>query len=57
MAPLRGISMMDLKNVEATAIRAVNTNDFQVALKRVKATVDQTELEAYLQWDKAFGCG
>lgn len=57
MGPIREISMKDLQNVKETAVRPVNNNDFQMALKRVKATVNQEELDSYVEWDKTYGCG
>lgn len=57
MGPIRDISMQDLQNVQEAAVRPVNHNDFQMALKRVKATVNQAELESYVEWDKLYGCG
>lgn len=57
MGPIRDISMKDLQDIEENEVRPVNYGDFETALKRVKATVDQSELDAYLQWDKTYGCG
>lgn len=57
MGPIRDISYSDLEHVEETAVRAVQIEDFRLALTRVKATVDQAELESYVNWNKLFGSG
>lgn len=57
LGPIRGYSITDLRSVQGNEVRPVNYSDFEAALKRVKATVDQAQLEAYIQWDKSFGCG
>lgn len=57
LGPIRGYSMSDLQSLRGNEVRPVSFNDFELALQRVKATVDQAELDAYIQWDKAFGCG
>lgn len=57
LGPIRGYSMSDLQSLRGNEVRPVNYQDFELALRRVKATVDHAELEAYFQWDKAFGCG
>lgn len=57
LGPIRDYTMEDLSKVQGSDVRPVNISDFQMALKRVKATVDKAELDAYVQWDNTFGSG
>lgn len=54
---IRGLTRAQLQNVQKNEVRPVNMSDFEMALRRVKPTVDQNDLEEYVQWDKTFGCG
>ena len=38
-------------------MRPVNFSDFEAALKVVKASVSEKDLDLYLDWNKQFGCG
>lgn len=55
--PVRNISLEDFKNVSLNSVRPINHSDFQAALERTKATVDQKELDAYVKWNETFGSG
>lgn len=55
--PLRSLSLKDFNDVEENSVRPVNHNDFESALKRTKASVDQKELDAYVKWNETFGSG
>ena len=53
MVPLRQID--DIANVDIMNIRPVTIEDFKVALKNVKATVKQGDLNYFLEWNDKFG--
>lgn len=53
MMPLR-----DVKNLETVSlkdIRAINVNDFRVAMSQVRASVSEKDLAGYLEWNQKFG--
>ena len=51
--PLREIT--DVQNCELGAIRALNLKDFEEALKNVRASVNQKDLQYFLDWNDAYG--
>lgn len=53
MMPLRQIT--DIVNIEAANIRATNLQDFIEALKNVKASVNQDDLQKFKEWNDKFG--
>eukprot|EP00347_Sterkiella_histriomuscorum_P022391 403330656 len=53
MIPLRQIS--DISNISIDDIRPLDLSDFQEALKNVKASVNQNDLEKYLEWNNQYG--
>ena len=53
MMPLRCIT--DIANIDAAHIRATNLEDFKEALKNVKATVNQDDLQKFKDWNDKYG--
>lgn len=38
-------------------VRPITVEDFKTALQRVRASVSNKDLDAYVQWDKTYGMG
>ncbi|XP_055944911.1 fidgetin-like protein 1 [Argiope bruennichi] len=55
MGPIRCIGPENIKTVSLEQVRPINLNDFMVALKQVRASVAQDDLNYYLEWNKKFG--
>jgi len=53
MIPLRQID--DIANVDIGNIRPIGLDDFKEALKNVKATVNDKDLNKYLTWNDEYG--
>lgn len=53
MIPLRSIE--DIENVDIDNIRPLTLTDFKEAILNVKATVNQSELKKYLEWNDMNG--
>ena len=53
MIPLR--SIMDIANVDINNIRKTELVDFKAALNMVKATVNQDDLQEYMDWNDKYG--
>ncbi len=53
MVPLRSIE--DIENVDVNNIRPVNIKDFKEAIRHVKATVNQKDLQKFLEWNDTYG--
>lgn len=57
MGPIRGISGTSMFTLNQEDVRPINFEDFADALKCVKATVSQKDLNVYAEWDETFGSG
>ncbi|CAH1404287.1 unnamed protein product [Nezara viridula] len=57
LGPIRSIASTDMFQISADEVRPVNIDDFMVALKRVKSSVSDQDLETYLKWDQQYGSG
>lgn len=38
-------------------VRPITVEDFKSALQRVRASVSNKDLDAYIKWDKTYGMG
>lgn len=57
MEPIRSIPHWQMNNVNVNDVRAVNYNDFRVALQRVRSSVSSADLKHYIEWNKTYGSG
>ncbi|GFQ85668.1 fidgetin-like protein 1 [Trichonephila clavata] len=55
MGPIRSIGPENIKTVSLDQVRPINLNDFFDALRQVRASVAQDDLDYYLEWNKKFG--
>ncbi|KAI0219255.1 Fidgetin-like protein 1 [Massospora cicadina] len=53
LGPIR--SIVNFSTVTAEEVRPITRQDFQLALRQVRASVDPGELDLYLQWNSRFG--
>ena len=53
MIPLR--SLTDIANVDINNIRATNLADYITAFRNVKASVNQKDLQHFLDWNDKYG--
>ena len=57
IGPIRSIDYSQIGDVSKEDIRPVDANDFAEALKQVKASVSDKDLDLYKDWDSRFGSG
>eukprot|EP00092_Neocalanus_flemingeri_P017445 GFUD01018870.1.p1 GENE.GFUD01018870.1~~GFUD01018870.1.p1 ORF type:complete len:724 (-),score=245.32 GFUD01018870.1:141-2312(-) len=57
MGPIRSLDFSQIASVRPDQVRPINHQDLLAALKQVKASVGQKDLELYKLWDKQFGAG
>jgi len=57
MGPIRSLDFSQIASVRPDQVRPIIHTDLVAALKQVKASVGQQDLELYKQWDKQFGAG
>lgn len=57
MGPIRSIPFEKLHSIDRNDVRPLLVNDFFDALKRVRASVAQSDLEQYVKWDNTYGSG
>lgn len=55
MGPIRCIGPENIKTVSIDQVRPIILNDFLDALRQVRASVAQDDLNYYLEWNKKFG--
>ncbi|XP_035225881.1 fidgetin-like protein 1 [Stegodyphus dumicola] len=55
MGPIRSIGPENIKTVSLEQVRSINLTDFYDALKQVRASVVQDDLNYYIEWNKKFG--
>lgn len=53
MMPLR--TLEDIENVDIANIRPLNLSDFEEALRNVKASVNQDDLQKFMDWNDIYG--
>ncbi|XP_066535352.1 fidgetin-like protein 1 [Hoplias malabaricus] len=57
LGPIRSIQLTDIATITPEQVRPILYCDFQEALKTVRPSVSQKDLELYEEWNKTFGCG
>lgn len=57
LGPIRSISFSAMHQITADQVRPIAMEDFKSALQRVRASVSNKDLDAYIQWDKTYGMG
>lgn len=55
LGPVRDIAFEDIETVTLDQVRPIHHKDFTDALKQVRASVAQTDLTGYLDWNCKFG--
>ena len=53
--PIRSLDMKLITSLRADQVRPINHTDLLSALRQVKASVSQQDLDQYIEWDKRFG--
>jgi len=53
--PIRSLDWKQIANVRADQVRPINFEDLVSAMRQVKASVSQDDLDQYIKWDKQFG--
>jgi len=57
LGPIRSLPFGQIQSVRPDEVRPINYTDLQDALRQVKASVSEKDLDLYLDWDKKFGAG
>ena len=57
LGPIRSLDMAAIENVSSADIRPVSMDDFELALRQVKPSVSEQDLQSYKEWDSRFGSG
>ncbi|XP_052266375.1 fidgetin-like protein 1 isoform X2 [Dreissena polymorpha] len=57
LGPIRDMSFGDIENIAADQVRAITFKDFEAALRNVKPSVSQKDLDIYIDWNNTFGSG
>ena len=53
--PIRSLDMRHITSLRADQVRPIHHTDLISALRQVKASVSQQDLDQYIEWDKRFG--
>ena len=57
MGPIRSLDFSQIASVRPDQVRPIRHEDLVAALRQVKASVGQQDLELYREWDKQYGAG
>jgi len=57
MGPIRSLDFTQIASVRPDQVRAIRHEDLVAALRQVKASVGQQDLELYREWDRQYGAG
>jgi len=57
MGPIRSLDYSKIDQIDLNDVRPINGDDFKDALKVVKASVSDKDLDLYHDWNAKFGCG
>lgn len=57
MGPIRSLDFNQIASVRPDQVRSIMYDDMMAALRQVKASVGQQDLELYREWDKQYGSG
>ena len=57
MGPIRSLDYSKIDQIDAAEVRPISGDDFTDALRVVKASVSNQDLDMYLDWNEKFGCG
>lgn len=55
MGPIRSLDYSQMESIKSEDVRAINFDDFQVALSQIRASVSDKDLQMYLDWNKLYG--
>jgi len=56
MGPIRSLDYSKIDQIDLSDVRPIKAEDFEAALKVVKASVSDKDLDLYMQWNAQFGC-
>ncbi|XP_065071339.1 fidgetin-like protein 1 [Rhopilema esculentum] len=57
LGPIRSIGMKDIRFITPDEVRPILLQDFESALKSIRPSVSQKDLEAYTSWNQLYGSG
>ena len=57
MGPIRSLDFSQIASVRPDQVSAIMHQDLMAALRQVKASIGQQDLELYKEWDKQYGVG
>jgi SpoVK/Ycf46/Vps4 family AAA+-type ATPase len=55
MGPIRSLDYSQMEAIRPEDVRSINFDDFQMALKQVKASVSNKDLQMYHDWNSQYG--
>ncbi|CAD7088648.1 unnamed protein product [Hermetia illucens] len=57
MEPIRSIPPTEILYFNENEVRPIDLNDFRKALNRIRASVSQSDLQQYVDWNEIYGSG
>jgi len=57
LGPIRSLDFGQIQSVRPDQVRPICFNDLLDALRHVKASVSEKDLDLYLDWDRQYGAG
>ncbi|XP_026470181.1 fidgetin-like protein 1 isoform X2 [Ctenocephalides felis] len=57
LGPIRSLDFRAIQNIKTNEVRPITFQDFETALKRVRASVSDMDLDQYVKWNNLYGSG
>ena len=57
MGPIRSLDYNQIESIDVENVRDITVQDFFDALKNVKSSVSEKDINMYLEWNATFGSG
>lgn len=55
LEPIRGLDMVQVKELDLSKVRAITMNDFNISLKRIRKSVSPSSLKEFERWSQEYG--
>lgn len=55
LEPIRGLDLVQVKELDLSKVRAITINDFNISLKRIRKSVSPSSLKEFERWSQEYG--
>lgn len=55
LEPIRGLDLVQVKELDLSKVRAITMNDFNISIKRIRKSVSPSSLKEFERWSQEYG--